>query len=411
MINLAQSAVHSRRSVGLALLAVLLLGAAAQAQELQLSEAHFARVDEVLRQFTDEGMVAGAQALLWQGGEVVYCRWEGVQDLESGMPMTDSTLFRIYSMTKPVTSVAALMLYEQGKLELMDPVSRYIPAFAGPEIYDGDAPGQRVASPSEITVHDLLTHRAGLTYGLFSNTPVDSMYWAHRIWPSPSLEEFVARVATVPLLHEPGTQWHYSVATDVLGRVVEVVSGQPLDEFFRQHILDPLEMHDTAFSVPAASMHRFSTLYSPASDGGLRVTDRGESSDFADPVEFLSGGGGLVSTPTDYIRFAEMLIRKGSLGDVQILKPETVELMAQNHLHYDPDAGWGFGLGVEVFIDPQSIGEPGHAGMYGWSGAANTFFFVDPEAALIGMIFMQRRPFDRERFLLPFKRAVYDPVH
>ena len=387
------------------------LGASAQSQVVTLSEQRLERVGDVLERLVEEKDVAGVQALLWQRGKVVYYASEGYQDLESGIPMSDSSLFRIYSMTKPITSVAALMLYEEGKLRLDDPVSRFIPKFAGLEVYNEDAPGERMPAPREITIHDLLTHRAGLTYGFFSNTPVDSMYWAHRVWSRGTLAQFVERVATVPLLYEPGKQWHYSVATDVLGRVVEVASGESLDVFCHERIFGPLKMHDTAFSVPADKIHRLSSLYNPNQEGGLRAVDRGPSSEFADPVEFLSGGGGLVSTPMDYIRFAELLFRGGSLGEVQLLKPETVALMTQDHLHQGADSGWGFGLGVEVFVDPTLMNEPGNPGMFGWAGAANTFFFVDPRAELIGMIFTQLRPFNRDHFQLPFKKAIYSTLN
>ena len=392
-------------------LAATLVGTPVQAQVVELTGPRLARVTEVIEAMVSEGRVAGGQALLWQGGEVVYRMSEGLQDLESGTPTTDSTLYRIYSMTKPVTSVAALMLYEEGALRLDDPVSAFIPALADLSVYSADAPDKRRPPSQAMTVHDLLTHRAGLTYGFFSNTPVDSLYWAHQVWaPDISLAEFVDRLSGVPLLYEPGTRWHYSVATDVLGHVVEAASGQSLDDFFHERIFDPLRMHDTAFSVPESQLHRFSTLYTRGQGGALQAVDRGAESNFADPVAFLSGGGGLVSTLDDYLRFARMLRNGGTLDGVQLLKPETVALMTQDHLDGGPEAGWGFGLGVEVIRNPKALNEPGSAGTYGWSGAANTFFFVDPQSDIIAMLFTQLRPFNKNAFQLPFKKAIYAPL-
>ena len=382
----------------------------AASQGLQLETGHLARVDSTLGQLVASGQVVGAEALIWQSGEVVYHETAGNQDLESGVPMTDSTLFRIYSMTKPVTSVAALMLYEEGALALDDPVSAYIPAFADLALYKPDAPDQRTSLPRAPTIHDLLTHRAGFTYGFFSNTAVDSMYRSDGVFGPGDLEAFCERLAALPLLYAPGERWHYSVATDVLGRVVEVASGQSLDSFFETRIFAPLEMHDTAFSVPPARMHRLSTLYTKSRAGAWRAADRGSDSEFAEPVAFLSGGGGLVSTPLDYVRFAEMLLGGGRWGTAQILKPSTVALMTRDHLQANSSAGWGFGLGVEVFLDASELNEPGMDGMYGWAGAANTFFFIDPQSELIGMIFTQLRPFNKDLVQRPFKEAIYAPL-
>ncbi len=388
------------------LLPALLLSTPLRAQDAS----QYARIDSVITSLVTEQAVAGVKALLWQQGEVIYSHSEGFQDLAAKVPITDSTLFRIYSMTKPVTSVAALMLVEDGVLALQDPVANFIPAFGGTELYDRDAPDRRVPSPREITIFHLLTHTAGLTYGLFSNTAVDSLYWAHQVWSPGTLDEFADRIAGIPLLYAPGTDWHYSVATDILGRVIEVVSGQPLSQFFSERILEPLKMHDTAFSVPKERIGRLSMLYSPCSDGALAAVDGGPDSDFAAPVERMSGGGGLVSTPEDYLSFARMLLNGGSLDGVTLLQPTTVALMTQDHLESGPDAAWGFGLGFEVILDPEGLGDPGVAGTYGWSGAANTFFFIDPQSELIGLFFVQRRPFDKNRFLHPFKEAVYESL-
>jgi CubicO group peptidase (beta-lactamase class C family) len=327
--------------------------------------------------------------------------------------MTPNTLFRIYSMTKPITTVAALMLYENGHFQLDDPVAEYLPAFEGVQVYDTTATGAptRVEPRRPMTIQDLMRHTSGLTYGVFGNTPVDSMYQAAGVLdPTRTLASAVDTLATLPLLHPPGTQWHYSVSTDVLGRLVEVVSGQSLDTFFRTRIFEPLDMDDTMFEVPADEMDRFSTSYTVNRSGDLVVQDRRADSRFAAPVALLSGGGGLVSTMDDYLRFARMLLNDGAVDGTRLLSPKTVDLMTQNHLDGTFEPGWGFGLGVQVATDLPDASTIGSEGMYGWSGFASTYFFVDPKEELIGMVWTQLVPEGRYPIGPEFRVGVYQSI-
>jgi CubicO group peptidase (beta-lactamase class C family) len=262
-----------------------------------------------------------------------------------------------------------------------------------------------------MTIQDLMRHTSGLTYGVFGDTPVDSMYQAAGVLAGDrTLAAAVDTLATLPLLHQPGTQWHYSVSTDVLGRLVEVVSGQSLDAFFRTRIFEPLGMDDTMFEVPPDEMDRFATTYAMGEDGALVVRDRKGDSDFAAPVTFLSGGGGLVSTMDDYLRFARMLLNGGAVDGTRLLSPKTVDLMTQNHLDGTFSPGWGFGLGVQVATDLPAASTLGSEGMYGWSGLASTYFFVDPQEELIGMVWTQFVPNARYPIGEQFRVGVYQSI-
>jgi CubicO group peptidase (beta-lactamase class C family) len=308
-------------------------------------------------------------------------------------------------MTKPITSTAVLMLFEEGHFRLTDPVSRYIPAFKDVKVLDNTAgSGVRyvnIARP--ITIHDLLTHTAGLSYGFDDNVYIDDLYRKH-VWgaqeanPDLTLEAFVGEIAKLPLAHQPGTLFRYSVATDVLGFLVQVVSGMPFDEFLKQRIFEPLGMVDTDFYVPPEKIERFAATYGPDEQGGLKVTDPLKTSRYARPTKNPSGGGGLVSTTSDYLRFAQMLLNKGELDGVRLLGRKTVELMTTNHLpdgvHPFDDAASGFGLGVSVLMDLGQSQMPGTVGNFGWGGAANTNFWIDPKEELIGILMLQFMPSD-----------------
>lgn len=378
-----------------------------------LSADRLARISETMRPYVTDERVAGLMTMVYRRGEVAHVQTHGQRDLQTDAPMTANTLFRIYSMTKPITTVAALMLYEEGEFQLDDPVAEHLPAFRDVRVYDTTDAGRptRVEPRRPVTIRDLMTHTSGLTYGVFSDTPVDSMYRAVGILDDDrTLAAMVDTLGTLPLLHQPGRTWHYSVSTDVLGRLVEVVSGRSLDTFFQTRIFEPLGMDDTMFEVPTGDMDRFATNYAVGEGGSLQVRDRRESSAFAAPVTLLSGGGGLVSTMDDYLRFARMLLNGGALEGTRLLGPKTVDLMTQNHLDGTYEPGWGFGLGVRVCTDLSSAQTLGSEGMYGWSGAANTFFFIDPAEELIGMVWAQLWPHGYYPIGPTFRVSVYQSI-
>jgi CubicO group peptidase (beta-lactamase class C family) len=386
----------------------------AEPEELGFDGQRLQRIVPHLRRYVDEDKLPGWTVAVARRGRVAFLAHHGLADLESGRPVADDTIWRIYSMTKPITSVAALMLYERGLLDLTDPVSRFIPAFAEPRVYRaGSAANPGTASASEpMRIWHLLTHTAGLTYGWHHAHAVDEMYRAKGFeFGAPAGMDLAAACdvwASLPLLFEPGTEWNYSVATDVLGRVVEVASGKPLDAFFAEEVFGPLGMDDTAFQVAADDLERLATLYSPNPAGGLvRNTAMGDKATREPAV--LSGGGGLVSTAADYHRFTQMLARGGELDGARLLGPHTVAYMTRNHLPGGVDLekigrpissettnqGVGFGLGVSVVIDAAAAKTLTHEGEYAWGGLAGTAFYVDPAAEVTAMFFTQVLPSPR----------------
>jgi len=345
-------------------------------------------------------------------GEVVHASTYCLADMEAGRPVADDTLWRIYSMTKPVTSVAAMMLWEEGAFELKDPVARFIPAFADARVWRGGSAVKPItgALTEPIRMWHLLTHTSGLTYGFLHAHPVDTLYRQQGFeWTTPPGLDLAACCeawARLPLLFQPGTEWNYGVSTDVLGRVVEVIEGAPLDEVFRARILDPLGMCDTGFSVPEADASRLAALYSPA-PGTLRATRNDAMGGLAlRRPDCQQGGGGLVSTAADYQRFALMLLRRGELGGVRLLGSRTVDYMAENHLPGGADLeafgrplfsettfeGVGFGLGFSVGLDPVANRVLCSPGEIAWGGAASTAFWVDPLEDVTALLFTQLLP-------------------
>lgn len=416
-----------------------------QPQRAGLSVQRLSRVDKVLEGYVENGHLAGTLGLIYRKGEIAYCNAFGHRELETGLPMTEDTIFRIYSMTKPIASVAALMLLEDGHFLLGDPVADYLPEFTDVQVYTGDL--ENLVQPDRPpTIKDLFMHTAGLSYGWDQNSPVEELYrrsFGSR--QSLSLEEFVQTLATLPLLYHPGTRWLYSYATDVLGRLVEVLSGKPLDEFFQQEIFKPLAMTDTGFHVPAESVERFSACYCPpggfslGSDIGRRTkTGDGQSDDdeqapkpkiklheaalgsrYTSPPAFLSGGGGLVSTVGDYMRFSQMMLNGGVLDGNRLLGRKTVDLMRANHLPdelipfavgNDPLAGYGFGLGVRVLMDVPASSAPGSVGNYGWGGAASTNYWIDPEEDMLGIFMTQFMPSGFYPVEREFRLAAYQAL-
>jgi CubicO group peptidase (beta-lactamase class C family) len=379
--------------------------------EVGMDAGRLERIDTHFRRYVDDGRLAGWTIAVSRRGRVAHLSHYGLADLEERRPVADDTIWRIYSMSKPITSVAALMLYERGALELTDPVSRYIPAFADMRVYQGGSaasPGT-VPATEPVRIWHLLTHTAGLTYGWHHAHAVDEIYRAKGFeFGSPRGLDLAGACevwAQVPLLFQPGTEWNYSVATDVLGRVVEVASGQSLDAFFAEHVFRPLGMNDTGFSVPEDDVERLAALYGPNPAGGL-LRNRSMGDAATRSPTFLSGGGGLVSTAGDYHRFTRMLARGGELDGARLLGPRTVAYMTRNHLpggadleqfgrpifSESPYRGVGFGLGFSVVIDAAANKTLTHDGEFAWGGLASTAFWIDPVAETSALFFTQLIP-------------------
>jgi CubicO group peptidase (beta-lactamase class C family) len=383
----------------------------AEPDEVGFDPDRLQRVDTHFRRYVDDGRLAGWTVAVARRGRVAMLAHYGLADIEAQRPVADDTIWRIYSMTKPVTSVAVLMLYERGLLELTDPVARYIPAFADMRVYRGGSAAKPGTVPASepMRVWHLLTHTAGLTYGFHHAHAVDEIYRAKGFeFGTPRGMDLAAACdawAAMPLLFEPGAEWNYSVATDVLGRIVEVVSGERLDTFLAEHVFAPLGMDDTGFWVAPDELDRLAGLYMPNPAGGLlRNTSMGDAAT-REPT-FLSGGGGLVSTAADYHRFAQMLARGGELDGARLLGARTVAYMTRNHLPGGADLetfgrpifaesanrGIGFGLGVSVVVDAAAGKMLTHEGEFAWGGLASTAFYVDPAAEVTAMFFTQLLP-------------------
>jgi CubicO group peptidase (beta-lactamase class C family) len=375
--------------------------AAARPEALGFSSERLERLHAVMQREVDEKQLPGIVTILARHGKVVEEKTYGKKDIASDAAMTRDTIFRIYSMTKPVTGVAMMILYEEGKWHPSDPVSKYIPEFAHLKVFKGvDASGNMILEDPvhPPTMSQLMTHTAGFTYGFFGNTPVDKLYLSEHVLQSQSLQEMIDKLAKMPLLYQPGTRWVYSVSMDIQGYLVEKLSGQSLPDFMQQHIFGPLGMKDSGFYVPKEKRKRFATSYSENANGELvsgAMAD-GLPTDYAAPPAMASGGGGMVSTAQDYLRFAQMLLNGGELDGVRILGPETVKLMTSNHLDVSletgefflgpgPGLGWGYDCGV--FHDPQRADEVVGKGTFFWVGAADTWFWVDPtnDVVFIGM--------------------------
>ena len=373
-----------------------------------LSEKRLERIEPVLRRYVDDGELPGYLLSISRRGREALFLSGGLMDVERGRRFERDAIARIYSMTKPIASVALMQLYEQGAFQLDDPVSRYIPRWERLQVFAGGGEhhyGTR-APDREMIVKDLLTHTSGLTYGFMHSHPVDALYRA-RIDASDSLEAVVATLGELPLQFSPGTRWQYGMSTDVVGYLVQVLSGQPLDDYIAEHVTGPLGMTDSGFTVPADQAHRFAACYECGTGKpgtpAYRLTDDPATSRYLGPPAMLSGGGGMVATIDDYRRFAAMLLGKGELDGVRLLGRKTVEYMTRNHLpgHGDlaamgmpvfsetPFAGVGFGLGFSVALDPAAANVIDSPGQFAWGGMAGTYFWVDPVEELSVILFAQ----------------------
>lgn len=371
--------------------------------DVGLSPAALARIAPAMQSYIDAGKLSGIVVAIARHGRLAYLQAFGFMDLARRTPMPADAIFRILSLTKPVTAVAVMQLYDRGLLRLDDPVTRYVPAFRKVKVYDaGPADHPSLRSPDRaITIQDLLTHTAGLTYGGFGETTVDSIYRRARLLgPGQSLEEFADSVARLPLLFSPGTAWNYSVAFDVLGRVVEVVSGQPYDQFLDEELFRPLAMGETTFHARPGMAARAPTLYVQGRDGGLHPVSVSLDGGYRPDSRMVAGGHGLLSTVGDYLRFSQMLLNGGELNGRRILKQTTAALMMANHLpsslipivpEWLHQSGYGQAFGGAVLVDSAAAAPeaPGAAGIYRWTGYASTYCWIDPHADLTGIVWSQ----------------------
>jgi CubicO group peptidase (beta-lactamase class C family) len=391
------------------------------AQRLERIDRHFGR-------YVDDGRLPGWLAVVARDGRVVHVGKSGMRDMARGLPVELDTVWRIYSMTKPVTSVAAMMLYEEAAFELKDPVAKFIPAFRDARVWAGGTQLKPETRPAlePVRMWHLLTHTSGLTYGFHWAHPVDGIYRDHGyefgFRKGLDLAQSVDEIATFPLLFEPGTEWNYSVSTDVLGRVVEVISGQSLDAFFQERILGPLGMTETSFGP--ADPERLAEVYSRHPESGELVVNARLGPAALRTPEVLSGGGGLISTAADYHRFTRMLVNGGELDGVRLLGTRTLRYMASNHLPGGADleqfgrplyaevsyAGIGFGLGFAVNDDPVAQKVLGSAGEFNWGGLASTAFWVDPGERITAQFFTQVIPSSTYPLRTEFRQLVYQAL-
>ena len=396
-----------------------------------ISSESLARLDRfLLSSYVEQGKIAGCVVLVARGGAIVHCSALGMMDRELGMPMAADAIFRVYSMSKPITSVALMQLHERGLLQLSDPVSRFIPQWRDLQVWvGGEYPDYITRQPDRLmTIRDLLSHQSGLTYG-FQGGPVEVGYFEREVYRAGTmrgrdLRSMIDRLAELPLKFSPGEHWNYGLSTDVCGHLAEMISGQGFDEYLKQQIFEPLGMVDTGFHVPAEQHHRLAANYELGPDSELRQTDLFGADEFLEPPTFLSGGGGVVSTTEDYWRFCQMMLNRGELDGVRLLGPKTVELMTMNHLPANQqlsahalgtwaDAandGVGFGLGFAMALDLASVQNVGSVGEYWWEGSASTIFWIDPVEDMIVVFMTQFMPSDAYHFRNEIKQILYPGI-
>ncbi|ASW02132.1 serine hydrolase domain-containing protein [Paraburkholderia aromaticivorans] len=396
-------------------------------QPAGLSASRLTALTNAMQGYVERGEVAGVVSIVWRRGEIGHFEPLGWRDEAAQLPMERDTLFRIASMTKPVTSAAILMLIEEDRLALDAPISLWLPELAAPRVLRDPAGPLDQTDPARasLTVLDLLTHRAGFAYSFTATGPLSEAYAAafNGFEARMDSNAWLARIAGLPLMFQPGSRWHYGIATDVLGVLIERVSGMPLGEFFRTRIFEPLGMRDTAFWVPDAQLARLATAYGVEAGTGRRVVeDHPASSRWANPDRFQSGGGGLISTAQDYLQFAQLLLGRGRVGTTRLLSRRSVDLMRSNFLTRDQRrvpafghvlwAGQGFGLGVSVVDDPAQQLSLGYRsiGSFGWPGAYGTSWFADPVEDMIGLMLIQRRSVEPFPMAVDFERRVYDAI-
>jgi CubicO group peptidase (beta-lactamase class C family) len=389
-----------------------LIPTSASPETVGMSEAGLRRIDDHLkRRYVDAGRFPGTQLVVYRRGQIVHSAVQGFADLVRMAPVKDDTIFRIYSMTKPITSVAFMMLFEEGRVALDEPVDKYIPQWKDLGVFaGGTAPLFQTRPPARpMLIVDLLRHTSGLTYGFQERTNVDAAYREQRIGEiekSGTMQSMIDGLARIPLEFSPGDAWNYSVSTDVVGYLIEKISGKPFEQFLKERIFSPLGMNDTDFFVSAEKAHRLAACYAADGKGGMTLYDDPAVSGFLAPPSMISGGGGLCSTAADYLSFCRALLGGGQLGGVRLIGPKTLALMTTNHLPGGRDltemskslfseasyAGVGFGLGFSVTMNPALTLIPGSSGEYAWGGAATTSFWIDPAEDLIAIFMTQVVP-------------------
>ena len=404
------------------LLAISLLASAVGAElpratpaEVGLSQERLDRITQALESSVDQGHIAGAIGVVARKGKIAYWQNVGMADREGERVLADDAIFRIFSMTKPIVSVALMILYEEGKFSLKDEVKQHIPELGGLKVW---VAGKEVTPDREMTVQDLMRHTAGMTYGLFGDSRVDEMYNdAEVLSGNKTVAEFVEKLSKLPLKHQPGTRWDYSVSVDVQGRLIEVLSGMDLATYMSERVFKPLDMRDTAFRMTEEKSDRFAQVYKKTKDEqGIEPANDGRTNRYYEETQWYSGGGGLVSTTRDYLRFCQMLLNGGILDGTRILSRKTVELMTIDHTGSISSAssilaaGYGFGLNFAVHVDPAKSGLNGSVGEYNWGGLAGTSFWIDPAEELIGIYMIQMMPPRYANGAGQFKRLVYQSI-
>lgn len=392
----------------------------ASPESVGMSSARLKRMEEKMHQYVDNGQLANVQTAVIRHGKIVQFDTYGYEDLDSKDPLKENSMFRIYSMTKPLVSIGLMMLYEEGKFQLNDPLHLYAPEFKEMQVHVGGGKTEPAKNP--IRIIDVLRHTTGFGYGWGNPANyVDSLYKEAGPKRRGAIDNraFLKAMSKLPLYHQPGTGWRYSVSTDVAGALLEILANQPLDEFLTERVLKPLGMDDTHFEVPDAKDERFVSNYTTKKDGTLQIIDHPSTSSYCKEVVMFSGGGGLVSTTKDYLQFCQMLLNKGTLNGVQFVSPKTLALMTSAHTQGTPHAGGpivlpargtAFGLGFSVTTDLAQTEMLGSEGAYGWGGAAGTYFRIDPKEDMAILMMIQVMPYAHLQAREKFHNLVYQAV-
>jgi CubicO group peptidase (beta-lactamase class C family) len=389
------------------------------AETVGFSSERLDRIAPVMQGYIDQGKLAGTLTLVARNGKIAYLNAQGMQDKEAGKPMSEDTIFRIYSMSKPVTAVAAMTLWEQGKFHMLDPITKYLPELANMKVYVSGSGADMVVEDvkTPIRIIDLFMHTSGFSYG-FSASEVDKLYQKMLSKPEKlNRENILAKFAELPLTHQPGTAWNYGVSTDIIGFLIEKISGQKLGEYMQENIFSPLGMKDTGFHVPADKLHRLTQIYTAdRKTGKTIVMEKEPVGDFMSDPNIHNAGGGLVSTMQDYFTFAQMMLNGGEINGVRILGRKTVKYMSSNHLpdnllpYADNAQGEGYGLAMSVTVNPEMSGFMSSKGNFGWGGAASTYFRVDPQEKIIMISMAQFVPIGFHRYHDDFRNLVYQAL-
>lgn len=388
------------------------------AESVGFSSERLDRIAPAMQSYIDQGKLAGTLTLVARNGKIVYLNAQGMQDKEAGIAMTEDTIFRIYSMTKPVTAVAAMTLWEQGKFHMFDPISKYLPELANMKVYVSGSGDDMIVedAKSPIRIIDLFMHTSGFSYG-FSNSEVDKLYQKMLSKPDElNRDNILTKFAELPLTHQPGTAWNYGVSTDIIGFLVEKLSGKKLGEYMQETIFRPLGMKDTDFYVPADKVDRLTQIYTADKTGQTIVMENEPVGDFMSDPKIHNAGGGLVSTMQDYFTFGQMMLNGGEINGVRILGRKTVEYMSSNHLpknlipYSKTSQGEGYGLAMSVTVDPEMVGFMASKGDFGWGGAASTYFRVDPEEQIVMISMAQFVPIGFHRYHDDFRNLVYQAL-